>query len=113
MPFWRAPKSCMAHPDGHRTIRVEVIYALPDAQEVIPVELTGGASLQDAVTASGILGRYAGIEPGVTAVGIFGRRADWDIPLEDGDRVEIYRPLVADPKEQRRKRVRRQRVEAR
>lgn len=97
----------MALPDPGNRLRVEVVYALPEQQDIVPVELPPGALLSDAVAESGLLERYPAIKSGVTPVGIFGKRADWDVALENGDRVELYRPLVADPKEQRRNRVRR------
>ena len=93
--------------EAERKIRVEVVYALPDEQELIEVTLPQGAVLGDAVTSSGLLEKHPALEAGVTPAGIFGKRADWDAVLEDGDRVELYRPLIADPKEQRRRRVRR------
>lgn len=84
-------------------IRVEVAYALPERQVLLPVRLPAGATVRDAVQASGIAGLFPGIEIGVTKVGIFGHLTDWDQPLRDGDRVELYRPLKADPKEIRRR----------
>ena len=97
----------MTPADAQGRMRIEVVYALPDRQELIAVDLPSGAILSDAVMASGLQQKYPDIEAGVTPAGIFGKRADWDAALEDGDRVELYRALIADPKEQRRRRVRR------
>ncbi len=86
-------------------IRVEVCYALPDKQELVGLTLGAGASVQDAITASGMLDRYPGIDLQINKVGIFARLVKLDAPLRDRDRVEIYRPLIADPKEVRRQRA--------
>ena len=91
-------------------LSIEVIYALPDEQNVIFVSLPAGSTVHDAVTHSGLLDNHwpndnLKIIPGETPVGIFGERVSYDEPLEDGDRVEIYRPLVVDPMEARRARA--------
>ncbi|HUQ76989.1 MAG TPA: RnfH family protein [Burkholderiales bacterium] len=83
------------------SIRVEVVYARGKEAVVVPVRLPAGSRVQDALAASGI----AGID--LAAVGVFGRRVQPDAHLADGDRVEVYRPLLLDPKEQRRRRARR------
>ena len=88
---------------------VEVAYALPDRQVLLELEVEGGTTVQQAIQRSGILQRYPGIQLARGRVGIFGRRVELDAPLRDGDRVEIYRPLVADPREARRRRVKRPR----
>ena len=82
------------------SIRVEVVRALRERAEVITVELSAGARVRDALKASGMK---------ADAVGIYGKRVDPDARLADGDRVEIYRPLVLDPKERRRQRARERR----
>jgi uncharacterized protein len=87
-------------------MRIEVVYATPAGQDVVEVELAEGATVQDAVIASGLLARFPEIDLATVAVGIFGERATLDDPLEQDDRVEIYRPLLADPKEARRRRAR-------
>jgi uncharacterized protein len=79
-------------------MKVEVVYARPDGARVVSLELPAGATLRDAIAACGL-----GIE--TPAVGIFGKRAALDTPLKPGDRVEIYRPLLLDPKEARRRRA--------
>ena len=79
-------------------LRVEVVQARPDGAEVVAVRLADGATVRDALAASGLKGNQAGI---------FGRRVTMDTRLAEGDRVEIYRPLQLDPKEARRARARR------
>lgn len=88
-----------------RSIRVQVVYALPLEQAVVDVAVEEGAAVNRAVEQSGLAERYADIRPGESAVGIWGRPVDWSAVLRDGDRVELYRPLVADPKEVRRQRA--------
>lgn len=87
-------------------MRAQVAYALPDEQVVIEIELPAGATVGDAIRASGILGRFPQIDLAHVAVGIFGERAALADVVTEGDRVEIYRPLLADPKEARRRRAR-------
>jgi len=87
-------------------MRVEVAYAKPDEQVLLSVEGAPGMTVQQALDASGILARFPEIKPGKdNKVGIFGKLAKLDASLKPGDRVEIYRPLIADPKEQRKKRA--------
>jgi putative ubiquitin-RnfH superfamily antitoxin RatB of RatAB toxin-antitoxin module len=90
-------------------ISVEVVYALPERQWLRKLTLPEGSTAGDAVRASGVLEAFGGIDPGAAKLGIFGRPSAPDAPLRDGDRVEIYRPLAADPKETRRRRAARQR----
>jgi len=91
--------------DGPATIVVEVAYGLPDRQALLQVELPDGASVAEAIEASGIREAFPGLEVAAERVGIWGRKAALDQPLSDGDRVEIYRPLLAEPKEARRARA--------
>lgn len=86
-------------------IRVEVAYARPDRQVILDVEAEAGITLDEAVRRSGILEEFPEIDPSDAKVGVFGKLAKSDTVLNDGDRVEIYRPLIADPKEARRKRA--------
>jgi putative ubiquitin-RnfH superfamily antitoxin RatB of RatAB toxin-antitoxin module len=87
-------------------IRVEVAYALPDRQWLQSCELPEGATLADAIEASGLRRMLPELEVGEGLVGVWNRVRPLDTPLADGDRVEIYRPLRADPKEARRRRAR-------
>jgi putative ubiquitin-RnfH superfamily antitoxin RatB of RatAB toxin-antitoxin module len=90
-----------------KLLRVEVAYALPEKQVVIALEVNAGATVRHAITASGVLRRFPEIDLACAAVGVFGKVVSPDAYLKDGDRVEIYRSLIADPKELRRQRVRR------
>jgi len=87
------------------TINVEVVYALPHDQKLIRKQLPEGSTLLAAVEASGVLEQHPEINPASAKFGIFGKLAKGDTVLRDMDRVEIYRPLIADPKEVRRKRA--------
>lgn len=86
-------------------LSVEVCYALTNEQAVIAVELPQGATLQQALEASGILQRYPQIDLGTLKVGVYGKLKPLDTVLADHDRVEIYRPLLVDPKVSRQRRV--------
>lgn len=88
-----------------RLISVEVAYARPDEQVIIPLLVGEGATLEAAIAASGILERFSEIDLSVNKAGVFGKACRLDQILRDGDRVEIYRPLPADPKESRRLRA--------
>ena len=90
-------------------IRVEVAYAGPEGQWLVPLELEQGASALDAVLASGVPERLPGFDPANARLGVFSRPVAADAPLGDGDRVEIYRPLLRDPKSARRARAERPR----
>ncbi len=84
---------------------VEVAYALPDQQVVLRVQGEPGLTVGQAIERSGILKRFPGIDLGSDKVGIFGKIATLKAEVRPGDRVEIYRPLIADPKEVRKKRA--------
>lgn len=86
-------------------IHVELVYALPDQQPLLRVQLAEGASVEDAIRASGILETFPDIDLSRNKVGIFSKLVKLDEKVRDKDRVEIYRPLIADPKEVRRKRA--------
>lgn len=87
------------------SIRVEVVYALPGQQEIIPVTVPEGACVQDAIEQSGVLAKYPEIDLKKNKLGIFAKLSKPDTVLRDRDRVEIYRPLIADPKAVRKKRA--------
>ncbi|UTH72643.1 RnfH family protein [Chromobacterium sp. IIBBL 290-4] len=88
-------------------IRVEVAYARPDRQWLLTVDLPQGGTALEAVKASGILADCPELSAETLKLGVFGKSVKPDAALRPQDRVEIYRPLLADPKE-----VRRQRAEA-
>jgi len=86
-------------------ITIELIYALPDEQELITMQVEDGTSIEDAIHASGILEKYPQIDLAKNKVGIFSKVSKMDTPLREGDRIEIYRPLIADPKEVRKRKA--------
>lgn len=95
----------MAAPELTRQLQVTVCYAEPGRAWSWAVSVPGGASVADAIAASGYSTHFPDRDPYAHGVGVFGvQRAASDL-LEDGDRVEIYRPLVFDPKESRRRRA--------
>jgi uncharacterized protein len=87
------------------SIDVEVVYALPERQEIIHLRLPRDSTVQQALAASGLLQRHPEIDPQSVKLGIFGKLSRGDTALRDRDRVEIYRPLIADPKEVRKQRA--------
>ncbi len=86
-------------------LNIEVAYALPEKQFLLPVKVANGATIEDVIIASGILSLRADIDLKKNKVGIYSRPAKLGDLVQDGDRIEIYRPLLADPKELRRKRA--------
>lgn len=80
-------------------IEIEVVYALPKKQEVLLLKVSQGTTVGQAVEQSGILNDFPEIELASAKLGIYGKKAQLDDILKDRDRVEIYRPLLADPKE--------------
>jgi putative ubiquitin-RnfH superfamily antitoxin RatB of RatAB toxin-antitoxin module len=86
-------------------LMVEVAYALPQQQIIIPVKMNEGATAEDAIKASGILDKFPEIDLSVNKIGVFGKLTKLDSMLRHLDRVEIYRALIADPKEVRRQRA--------
>jgi len=86
-------------------MKIEVVYALPNEQTVKQLELAEGATAMDAVNKSGILEQYPEIKALELKLGIFSKICEPDYALSDGERVEIYRPLAADPKEIRKRRA--------
>jgi putative ubiquitin-RnfH superfamily antitoxin RatB of RatAB toxin-antitoxin module len=87
------------------TINVEVAYALPEKQIIRAVNVDAGTTIGAAIVLSGIMMDFPELELEEAKVGIFGKAAVMTTVLSDGERVEIYRPLIADPKEVRRKRA--------
>lgn len=87
------------------SISVEVIFALPEKAERLPLKLAGGSTVRHAIELSGLQEKYPEIDLAKSKVGIYAKLVKLDQPLRDHDRVEIYRPLIADPKEVRRQRA--------
>lgn len=87
-------------------INVEVVYALPQRQELVELSLPEGTTVREAIEASGLLAKYPDIElDKKNKLGVFAKLVKADTELRDRDRVEIYRPLIADPKAVRKKRA--------
>lgn len=87
------------------TIRVCVVYAAPGVEAIVELRLPAGTSVGEAVARSALVAQHR-LDPAAIAFAIFGQRADANTPLVDGDRVELTRPLPADPKQARRERAR-------
>jgi len=84
------------------TIEVEVAYARPERQLILTVEVPQGTTAVEAVRLSGIEEQFPEIDLGRNRLGVFGKLCKPDRPLNAGDRVEIYRPLLVDPRTARR-----------
>lgn len=84
-------------------MKVKVVYALPARQIQLDVEMAEGATVKDALNKSGILKQFPEINLETQKVGVYGKAVALDAALEDGARIEIYRPIIADPKTVRRR----------
>lgn len=91
--------------DNEQNFLVEIAYALPQKQLIVPVRFYSGMTAEQAIQASGILMKFPEIDLSVNQIGIFGKLSKLDTMLRHLDRVEIYRPLIADPKEVRKQRA--------
>lgn len=91
--------------DNNEKYFIEVTYALPEEQVLLTLDVEPGTTAEQAVKLSGVLERFTEIDLTKNKLGIFGKTTKADQVLRDKDRVEIYRPLIADPKESRRKRA--------
>lgn len=87
------------------SILVEVVYALPQRQDILQIELPANATVEQAIRASGVLEKFPEIDLTSNKVGIYAKLVKLDAVLRDRDRIEIYRSLIADPKEVRRQRA--------
>lgn len=87
------------------SIHVEVAYALPDTQLIVALDVARGTTVEEAIQQSGIGEKFPDINLKLNKVGVFGKLTRLDHVLRPGDRVEIYRALIADPKEVRRQRA--------
>lgn len=94
-------------------ITIEVAYALPDKHSLLTVSVDAQSTIEEAIKASGILDIHEEIDLSENKVGIWSRMAKLKDPLTDGDRIEIYRPLIADPKEVRKRRAEKAKEEGR
>jgi len=86
-------------------LQVEICYAAPDLQVRKPVRVDAGATVQQAIMQSGVMRECTAIDLTVCRVGIYGKLKTLETVLRDRDRIEIYRPLIADPMDTRRRRV--------
>ena len=91
--------------EPHEPITVEVAYALPDVQVIIPVVVDTTTTIRDAIIRSGVAERFPEIDIDNAKVGIFGKLSKLDTVVRARDRIEVYRPLIADPKEVRKQRA--------
>ncbi|MCM2679648.1 RnfH family protein [Echinimonas agarilytica] len=95
-------------------IAIEVAYALPLKQTLLSVSVPEDSTVKDAIEASGILDMHSDIDLlGDNKVGVWSRACKLDSALKDGDRIEIYRPLIADPKQVRKMRAEKAKLEGR
>jgi putative ubiquitin-RnfH superfamily antitoxin RatB of RatAB toxin-antitoxin module len=108
VPLQAGRESSIQSPD---MISVEVVYATEMFVETIPLDMEDGSTVCDAIDQSDIIHAHTDIDLSKNKVGIFSKFCGLDKVLEDGDRVEIYRPLKADPKVARRMRAERQKTE--
>lgn len=86
-------------------IKIEVVYALPHEQTLLRLDVPQTSTIADAIRLSGLLEKHPEIDLEKGKFGLFGKLSKTDTVLREKDRIEIYRPLLADPKEVRRKRA--------
>lgn len=94
-------------------LTVEVVYGLPERQKLMVTSVAEGSTVEQAIMQSGIMDHFADIDLTKNPVGIWNRTCKLTDQLRNGDRIEIYRPLVADPKEIRRRRAEKAKLEGR
>ncbi len=95
-----------------KKISVELAYALPDVQALLKIDIQTGSTVQQAIEQSGILRQFPQIDITQDKVGIFSKVCKLDRVLSQGDRIEIYRPLLIDPKQRRREKAEKAKAEA-
>ncbi|MDG1732479.1 MAG: RnfH family protein [Thalassotalea sp.] len=94
-------------------ISIELVYALPNEQTLLSLSVDEKSTIEQAVVESGICQQYPEIDLSINKVGIWNKAAKLTQELEEGDRIEIYRPLIADPKEVRKRRAEKAKEEGR
>ncbi|WP_371377754.1 RnfH family protein [Thalassotalea aquiviva] len=94
-------------------ITIELVYALPDEQTLMALHIDAGSTVEQAIEVSGILQKYPQIDLTENKVGIWNKSVKLSHVVEEGDRIEIYRPLIADPKEVRKRRAQKAKEEGR
>ncbi|MEL0629285.1 RnfH family protein [Psychromonas aquatilis] len=95
-----------------QTIDIEVVYGLPHKQVLLSLKVPEGTSIEQCIKLSGIVKHFPEIVPSEAVVGIFSKPSKLDTIVQQGDRIEIYRPLIADPKEMRKLRAERAKKQA-
>jgi len=88
-----------------KNLMVEIIYPTPEEQNIIAIEVSENCTVQQAIEQSNILDVYPEIDLAINKVGVFGKACKLADSLTEGDRIEIYRPLIIDPKEARKNRA--------
>ena len=96
-----------------KTIQVELVYGTPSKQDILVLSVDANTTVEQAIITSGILAMFDEIDLAVNKVGIWNHTVKLDQPLNDLDRIEIYRPLLADPKEVRKRRAAKAKEEGR
>ena len=91
--------------ESKERINVEVAYALPETQVIIPLQVLQGTTIEQAIKQSGVLTTFPEIDLATNKVGVFSKLGKLNQELREKDRVEIYRKLIADPKEVRKQRA--------
>jgi putative ubiquitin-RnfH superfamily antitoxin RatB of RatAB toxin-antitoxin module len=86
-------------------LEIEVVYPLAEKQHIVNLKLAAGTTVQQAIESSGLLAKFPEIDLSKNKVGVFAKLTKLDSQLRDHDRIEIYRPLIADPKEVRKQRA--------
>jgi hypothetical protein len=94
-------------------LSIEIVYGVPTKQKIFTVEINSGASVEQAILASGVLTLFTEIDLAINKVGIWNRVVKLSELLNDLDRIEIYRPLLADPKDVRKRRAEKAKLEGR
>lgn len=94
-------------------VNIEVVYALPEKQVLLALKVASGSSIEQALQQSGVLRRFPELDLATMKVGIYSRIVPLTTALAGGERIEIYRPLTADPREMRRKRAEKAKDEGR
>lgn len=88
-------------------MKIEVVYALPDEQYLSEESVAEGTTVGEALRDSKLLNKFPNLN--IDSVGIFSQEVSTDRVLREGDRIEVYRPLIADPRDRRRKQVEQER----
>ena len=105
MTLANAPTQFMGSENTPSMINIEVAYAAPDKQVLLGLSVPAGTTVAEGIEQSAIQNEFPELKMDIKVVGIFSRKVPLDQVLMEGDRIEIYRPLIADPKEARRQRA--------